>query len=309
MIKEDILKIIRQGENQFVEFKSSTKILTSVLGKTITAFLNSKGGKILLGIKEPNEIIGIEKESINKFKVFNLGIVESKIKPKASFSFETINVDGKIIGIIDVPEGKTKPYGFSGTYFKREGEIIVEMVQTDLLEFYNTQEKYDKRTITEILEKVKSIEIVLKDKIQNKFGTNIFISHGHHPEIRAKVVDFIESLELNPIVVMESASEGLSVDDKVEKFIKKCSASIILYTPDDELKDGAFLPRPNVIHETGILQREMPDKIIYVKEKSVKLPTNLTPKVYVSFEKDNLTDCFIQIIKELKSFGIYIINY
>ncbi len=77
---------------------------------------------------------------------------------------------------------------------------------------------------------------------------------------------------------MESASVGLSVDDKVDKFIKKCAASIVLYTPDDQLKDDSFLPRQNVIHETGLLQREMPDRIIYVKEKTVKLPTNITPR-------------------------------
>jgi predicted nucleotide-binding protein len=103
---------------------------------------------------------------------------------------------------------------------------------------------------------------------------------------------------------MSSSSEGLSVDDKVDKYIKKCAASIILYTPDDELKDGSFLPRQNVIHETGILQREMPDKIVYLKESSVILPTNITPKVYASFLNDNLTEAFIQIIKEFKSFGI-----
>ena len=104
---------------------------------------------------------------------------------------------------------------------------------------------------------------------------------------------------------MESASDGLSVDAKIDRYIKNCVAAIILYTPDDELKDGKFLPRQNVIHETGILQREMPDKIIYLKEKTVNLPTNITPKVYVSFEGENLTEAFIQIVRELKSFELF----
>lgn len=304
MTKEELIELISQGETETVELKSSGKLMLSTVSKIITAFLNTKGGKLIVGVKEPGEILGVDDDLINRLETFVLKVALRDIKPSATVKFETLTIDDKTIVIIDVPEGKSKPYGFKGTYFKREGEIVVEMAQTDILGFYGTQEKYDKRSITEILEKVKAIETVLKDKIQNKFGTNIFISHGHHPEIREKVEEFIESLELNPIVVMDNASDGLSVDDKVDKYIKKCAASIILYTPDDELKDGSFLPRQNVIHETGILQREMPDRIIYVKEKKVKLPTNITPKVYVSFNEDNLTDTFIQIVKELKSFEI-----
>lgn len=304
MTLEELTNIVSAGENETVEFKATGKLLVSTIGKIITAFLNSKGGKLVIGVQEPGTIVGIDDEQVKRLKTFTTKLTLQRIKPKATIKFSTVPVDANKVVIIEVPEGKSKPYGYNGSYFKREGEIIVEMAQTDIIDFFGTQEKYDKNSITEILEKVKAIEIVLKDQIKNKLGTNIFISHGHHSEIREKIEDFIESLELNPIVVMDSASDGLSVDDKVDKYIKKCSASIILYTPDDELKDGTFLPRQNVIHETGILQREMFDKIIYLKEKSVKLPTNITPKVYVTFEKDNLTDSFIQIVKELKSFEI-----
>lgn len=304
MTKEELLNLISQGESESIELKAGGKLLISTLAKIITAFLNTKGGKLIIGVKDPRQIVGVEEEQLNRLKSFSVKMALREIKPTATVKLETYTIEDKIIVVIDVPSGKSKPYGYKGTYFRKDGEIIVEMGQTDILDFYGTQEKYDKRSISEILEKVKAIETVLKDKIQNKFGTNIFISHGHHSEIREKVEEFMEALELNPIVVMESASDGLSVDDKVDKYIKKCAASIILYTPDDELKDGTFLPRQNVIHETGILQREMPDKIIYLKENSVKLPTNITPKVYVSYSSDNLTDAFIQIVKELKSFEI-----
>lgn len=304
MTKEELLQAINQGETESVEFMASGRLQIATVGKIVTAFLNAKGGHLIIGVKEPGQIIGVDEEQINRLKSFTINVVLRNVKPKATVKFYTIELDGKNIAVIDVPEGKSKPYGYNGTYFKKEGEIVVEMAQTDILDFFGSQEKYDKRSISEIFEKVKAIEIVLKEKIQNKFGTNIFISHGHHPEIREKVEDFIECLELNPVVVMDSASDGLSVDDKVDKYIKNCAASIILYTPDDELKDGTLLPRQNVIHETGILQRLMPDKIIYLKEKSVKLPTNITPKVYVPFDKDNLTDAFIQIVKELKSFKV-----
>jgi hypothetical protein len=69
---EDYKKIIKSGENQHVEFKSSlrwdykigniNKSLEHVIAKTISAFMNSKGGKLLVGVSDNGEILGIEND-------------------------------------------------------------------------------------------------------------------------------------------------------------------------------------------------------------------------------------------------------
>jgi uncharacterized repeat protein (TIGR03833 family) len=88
----DFKNLLTNGENEFVEFKSSTlwsKNITeeeiqvptasrevkafgreasrAIIGKVITGFLNTNGGNLVIGIKEnktknPDEIIGIESE-------------------------------------------------------------------------------------------------------------------------------------------------------------------------------------------------------------------------------------------------------
>ncbi|MBA7522020.1 Lon protease [subsurface metagenome] len=70
-------RIISEGENKFIEFKSSlrydyyqnkvNKELEFVIAKTISAFLNSEGGKLLIGIKDDGSILGIE----NDLNIFN----------------------------------------------------------------------------------------------------------------------------------------------------------------------------------------------------------------------------------------------
>jgi len=65
-------KIISEGENKFVEFKSSlrydfnqnklNKDLEFVIAKTISAFLNTEGGQLLIGITDDGSVIGIEKD-------------------------------------------------------------------------------------------------------------------------------------------------------------------------------------------------------------------------------------------------------
>ena len=64
--------IIKDGENDYVEFKSSlrwdfeqgnvNKLMEYVIGKTIAAFMNSEGGKLFIGVNDDGEILGIEKD-------------------------------------------------------------------------------------------------------------------------------------------------------------------------------------------------------------------------------------------------------
>jgi len=72
LLNNDLLKLINQGENQFVELKSSIRYdfrqkttnldLEIVIAKTIVGFMNAKGGKLIIGVNDDGEILGIEKD-------------------------------------------------------------------------------------------------------------------------------------------------------------------------------------------------------------------------------------------------------
>lgn len=65
-------EIISGGENDYVEFKSSmrwdyiqgnvNKLMEHVIAKTISAFMNAEGGKLLIGINDSGEVLGVEKD-------------------------------------------------------------------------------------------------------------------------------------------------------------------------------------------------------------------------------------------------------
>jgi hypothetical protein len=69
---DNIINIIRKGENEKIEFKSTlrTNLHTKQIDKkmeyevlkTIVAFLNSNGGILLLGVSDKGGIVGIEKD-------------------------------------------------------------------------------------------------------------------------------------------------------------------------------------------------------------------------------------------------------
>jgi len=77
----DIRNIINEGENRLVEFKSSLRfclknnkaekyIEFSVI-KNIAAFLNTNGGKVIIGVDDNGQILGLEETDFATFKEKN----------------------------------------------------------------------------------------------------------------------------------------------------------------------------------------------------------------------------------------------
>ena len=65
-MKEQIIKILAEGENQFNEFKKSRTGLNKNTFESICAFLNRNGGNLLLGVNDNGEIEGIEESKFQK---------------------------------------------------------------------------------------------------------------------------------------------------------------------------------------------------------------------------------------------------
>ena len=67
-LPQELLELIRGGENITVEFKKSRTEVTKDVYETVCAFSNRDGGHIFLGVKDNGEILGIEEEKVDKVK-------------------------------------------------------------------------------------------------------------------------------------------------------------------------------------------------------------------------------------------------
>lgn len=131
----------------------------------------------------------------------------------------------------------------------------------------------------------------------------VFITHGKETAALSKIERFLRGLGLIPVIVKNEPSLGRSLDDLVEEQMSSCQCSVILATKDD-LVDGRFQPRPNVIHEIGLAQEKLNGRLIYLKEEGCAFPSNISPKVWENFTQDNLENAFWKLGKELRAFGL-----
>jgi len=114
MNPKEIIQLIKSGESEILELKES---FNKEAVQSISAFANTKGGTLLIGINASNEIVGtqIGDESIQNY----MNQIKQATSPSIFPDIETILIDGKAIIIISVDEFPVKPISYKGRYYKR----------------------------------------------------------------------------------------------------------------------------------------------------------------------------------------------
>ena len=102
----DLHRLIREGEHEQQDFKF--KISDSrKIARTLSAFSNTTGGRLLIGVRDNGQIAGVKDED-------DIYMIESAseffLKPAISLEIFAHQIDGKTVWEIEIPEGKNKPY-------------------------------------------------------------------------------------------------------------------------------------------------------------------------------------------------------
>ncbi len=107
----ELLEIVANGENSFVEFKRDD-VSPKDLAREVVAFLNTKGGKVLLGVDDDRTIIGIQRdESRERLEDFVMNAINRWVRPQILPSYEEVKLeDGRRVGVLGVDMGVDKPY-------------------------------------------------------------------------------------------------------------------------------------------------------------------------------------------------------
>ena len=114
-------------ESKDVEFKE--KITKSYL-KTVSAYSNYKNGKIIFGINDSGEVIGIEKIMENKLSIENT--ITDSIKPKPEYTLDVEKIEGKSCIVLNVKKGDFPPYYYNGKAYKRNDTLTIEVDTVEL---------------------------------------------------------------------------------------------------------------------------------------------------------------------------------
>ena len=153
---EDIEKLIRKGESQNLEFKSSlrwdvrqnqvNKDLEKVIMKTIAGYMNADGGQLIIGVEDNGNIFGLENDyealkngDSDKFENHITQLVKSAIGADSVRNFHIIfdNIQGKDVCLITVLKSNKPVYV---TYKGKEEFFVRTGNNTSSLSMKETQD-------------------------------------------------------------------------------------------------------------------------------------------------------------------------
>jgi len=125
-MKRSLKKLIEQGENQTLDFKYCISDSRKI-ARTLSAFANSDGGKLLIGVKDNGRVAGVQSEE-EYYMIENAAHLFCN--PEISFTIKRHRFGEKEILEVDVAEGTNKPYkvkdenGIWKSYFRHNDQNL-----------------------------------------------------------------------------------------------------------------------------------------------------------------------------------------
>ncbi|PSK84749.1 putative DNA-binding protein [Prolixibacter denitrificans] len=107
MVNTKLFRMIREGEHQQQDFKFCINDSRKI-ARSLVAFANTDGGRLLIGVKDNGNIAGVQTE-----EEYYMIEAAAKLYSKPKIEFETQQwhtTDGKTVLQIDIPPSPNKPH-------------------------------------------------------------------------------------------------------------------------------------------------------------------------------------------------------
>ena len=181
-----INEILKSGESQRLEFKES-------FGKeaieTVTAFSNSSGGMILIGINKNGSVKGISvteeiiKEWTNEIK--------QATQPQIFTQINIIEIHNKTIVSITVQEYPVKPVSCKGKFYKRTGASnhLITVNKIVEMQLYSLNSSFDSFTVPQT---ISDLQAELTEKFFKQLGNTGRIKLYEDPLMNLKKIGLIK---------------------------------------------------------------------------------------------------------------------
>ena len=138
-----------------------------------------------------------------------------------------------------------------------------------------------------------------------RIESNVVIGHGRSQDWRA-LKDFLQDrLKLKCDEFNRIPVAGLSTVTRLSQMLDSAAFAFLVMTPEDEMEDGTFHPRMNVVHESGLFQGRLGfTKAIIVLEDGCAQFSNVEGLGQIRYPKNRISACFEEVRAVLEREGL-----
>jgi predicted HTH transcriptional regulator len=200
-------KLIAEGENQQLDFKYCVSDSRKI-ARTLSAFANSDGGRLLIGVRDNGSIAGIKTDE----EIYMVGTAAHLFcRPKIIFSTKQHTIGGKTIVEVEVSKGNKRPYqakdenGKWLTYFRHHDQNLV--ANKVLLQVWRKEEKR-----SGVLVKFGKVENSLMDYLVNNGSITLSRFRKIARISSYKAESILANLIIFKVLIMKASEKGYSYE-------------------------------------------------------------------------------------------------
>jgi predicted HTH transcriptional regulator len=173
----NIKKQIFEGEGVSLDFKKTISSCEKI-ARTMVAFANNKGGRLLIGVADDGTINGVKSEDEERYMITKAAHLFSK--PALEPTFEEVYVDDKLVLVVDTPESAEKPHyalaedGKWWVYVRvKDKSVLASKIVVDVLKHSSGDKgvliaySENEKSLLEYLDKTERINIKESCKLLN----------------------------------------------------------------------------------------------------------------------------------------------
>jgi len=204
-VESYLRKLISEGENQRLDFKYCISDSRKI-ARTLSAFANSDGGRLLIGVRDKGSIAGIRSDE-------EIYMVETAAhifcRPEIPFTIKQHIAGGKTVLEVEVPKGDRRPYqardedGRWHTFFRHGDQNL--MANRVLLQVWKKEAKK-----SGVLVKFGSSENALMEYLSKNGSITLskFRKIARVSSYRAEAI--LANLILFRVLIMNASEKGFS---------------------------------------------------------------------------------------------------
>jgi hypothetical protein len=198
-------KLIAEGENQQLDFKYCISDSRKI-ARTLSAFANSDGGRLLIGVRDNGSIAGIRSDE--EFYMVDTA-VHLFCRPEITFTIKQHITGGKTVLEVGVIKGDKRPYqakdenGKWLTYFRHGDQNLV--ANKVLLQVWRKETKR-----TGVMVKFGKVENSLMDYLAKNGSISL---SGFRKAARIssyKAVSILANLIIFKVLIMNASEKGIT---------------------------------------------------------------------------------------------------
>ena len=173
-----------ERENYDLEFKEE---ISKTFLKTVSAFSNYNDGKIIFGISDDGDVLGLELIDEECLKIEHM--INDTLDPVPDYNLEMKNLDKKYIIILNVLKGKNTPYYYKGKAYRRSNtstlevdrlelnRLVIEGTNTNYEEKKSLSQNFTFKTLESKLRSIVGIENISLDLLKT---LNLYDKRGYY---------------------------------------------------------------------------------------------------------------------------------